>query len=117
MTPEIIAEHVAAAFGEDATTLTTVNRHSGRRRTARLTWVYLCVAYLPLPDTYPARDGGRRRRGERDGNVKTVGRIAGTSAQAVRYALRRIEDLRDDPEFDAKVWAIEQTLDALTATR
>ena len=70
-------------------------------------WVYLLVQFLPRAERFPARGGGTRAAGDQDGNTKPVARLLGLHPSGVRYAVRRVEDLRDDPQFDERVSRLE----------
>lgn len=74
---------------------------------ARHVWFYLMTLYLPLPDSYPVRGGGRRPRRDHDTGQTAAARAAGFCRQSVRYGIRRVEDMRDDPAFDARIERLE----------
>lgn len=59
---------------------------------ARHVWIYLLVQFLP--------DTPR-------GANKPVARMLSLHPSGVRYALRRIEDMRDDAEFDTRLSRLE----------
>lgn len=107
-TPYEIATAVARAFHVPLGRV--VNNQGRRRADARLTWIYLCVQFLPAPKTHPARNGHTRTAGDKDGNIKPTARRLNLTPSHVRYALARVEDLRDDPEFDALVASLEEQL-------
>ena len=75
---------------------------------ARHLWVYLLVQFLPRPARLPARACKTRAAGDQDGNIKPVARFLGWHPAGVRYALKRIEDRREDPAFDAMVARLEK---------
>lgn len=74
---------------------------------ARHVMVYLLVQFMPVPDRLPARAGKTRASGDRDGATKPVARLLRRWPSGVRYSLRRVEDLRDDPVVDAQVSRLE----------
>lgn len=103
MTPTDIRDKVAAAYSLPPDVLA----RAGDVMRARQVWVYLMAGHLPLPDTYPAKAGSRRKRTDRDGSISTIAEMLGLNPGAVRNAVRRIEDRRDDPAFDAELSALE----------
>lgn len=108
MTPAIIAHAVSDAFKCKPELLWLKRR--GKQAPARIILVYMLVQFLPRPEFYRAKAGGTRKATDSDGNIKAVGRLLGIHPSGVRYLLRRAEDMRDDPEFDATLTAIEEQL-------
>lgn len=72
--------------------------------------VYMLVQFLPRIERYPARNGHTRKAGAQDGNIRPVARLLGLHPSGVRYMLARVEDRREDPDFDARLTAIEEEL-------
>jgi hypothetical protein len=79
---------------------------------ARHVWWYLCVQATPQPEYYAAKAGGRRRARPSDGVRKPTARRLGVLPQTLRYAMHRVEDRRDDPQFDALISRLEEKLQA-----
>jgi hypothetical protein len=77
---------------------------------ARHVWWYL-LTQMPGPAGHPTRGGGVRPVTDRDGGVKRTARVLGKSHNTVKYATQRVEDLRDDAEFDARISALEAQID------
>ena len=73
---------------------------------ARHVWWYL-LAQMPGPTQHPTRGGGMRPVTDKDGGVKRTARVLGKAHNTVKYAARRVEDLRDDPAFDARIERLE----------
>lgn len=65
---------------------------------ARHVWVYLLVQFPPVGIGSPK------------GNIKGVAQLLNLHPSGVRYALRRVEDERDDPVFDARISALEAAM-------
>lgn len=108
MTPaETLQRHVALEFKVPCSAIGTKRVHAHDVSLARHVWVYLLVQFLPRAERLPARGGKTRRAGDRDGNTKPVARLLAMHPSGVRYAIRRIEDLRDDPAFDARIERLE----------
>lgn len=88
------------------------------RTRQRQVYVYMLVQFLPVPPFQRARNGKVRRSCDQDGVKKLVGRLLDMAPANVRYACRRIEELRDeDAEFDAKLMRIERKLEENAQTR
>jgi hypothetical protein len=64
-------------------------------------------AMQPLPDRFPSKAGSTRARSRYDGPMAMIGRMTGRHRASIRYGVRRIEDMRDDPEFDARIARLE----------
>lgn len=109
MTPEAIRAIVAEVFGVRVPRRPKQHSPSGK---ARQVWAYLLCLYLPRPAGYPTGYGGVRRLADQDGNRKAVARLLGCAPSAIRYMCNRVEDLRDDPAFDAKVTQCEERIGA-----
>lgn len=108
---EKLQRAVALEFKVPCSAIGTKRVHAHDVSLARHVWVYLLVQYLPKATHYPTRGGVLRRAGDQDGNTKPVARLLGLHPSGVRYALRRVEDLRDDAEFDARISALEAQID------
>ena len=109
MTHNEIAQVVAESFGCSPRSLYTRPKRL-KNGLARQVFVYMLVQFLPLAEYYPARNGSSRAAGAKDGNVKPVARLMRLHPSGVRYMLERVEDRRDDPDFDARLVAIEERL-------
>lgn len=107
----IVSDALAGVSAEfnipaDAITGRAQNRHI---TIARHVWVYLLAHAMPRPTRYPSRCGTRMAT-DNDGVVRRAAAALGHSPSYVRYALHKVEDMRDDPEFDARVSRIEDRL-------
>lgn len=107
MTPaEKLQRAVALEFKVPCSAIT------GRRRvrdeaTARHVYWYLLNQVIGTP---PRRTGPNRSymgRQEHDWGGYALARAVGFDRNTVRHAVRKIEDLRDDAEFDARISALE----------
>jgi hypothetical protein len=104
---ETLQRHVALEFRVPCSAIGTKRVHAHDISLARHVWVYLLVQFLPRPERFPAKGGKTRRAGDQDGNIKPVARLLRLHPSGVRYAIRRVEDLRDDPQFDARIERLE----------
>lgn len=77
---------------------------------------YMLVQYMPRPARYPTRGGGWRAVPEGDSTQRAAARFLGLGKSTVRYRCERVEDMRDDPAFDALMTEIEDALDELPQT-
>lgn len=112
MTPqEKLQRAVSLEFKVPCSAIGTKRAHAHDVSLARHVWVYLLVQFLPRRERFPARGGKTRAAGDRDGNTKPVARLLAMHPSGVRYAIRRVEDLRDDAEFDARISALEAQID------
>lgn len=100
---------VAREFGVSAGDIQGSSQHR-RITVARHAWYYLTAQSMPRPTAYPVRGGHSRPVRDTDGSVRQTALAIGCSPSHVRYAMHRIEDMRDDPEFDAKLARIEAVL-------
>lgn len=108
-----LARVVSLEFRVPASAIQTKRVHAHDISLARHVWVYLLVQFLPKAERLPTRGGVTRAAGDQDGNIKPVARLLGLHPSGVRYALRRIEDLRDDPAMDTRIERLEAAVAAL----
>lgn len=107
----IILERVAAEFGRRPDTLFK-RPPLGKGDLARRVFIYMLVTRLPVPERFPSKTpGSTRPRGPNDGNTKRVARFMGVHSQAVRDILRRVENARDDVQFDERLTRLEHEID------
>ena len=112
MTPaETLQRHVALEFKVPCSAIATKRVHTHDVSLARHVWVYMLVQFLPRAERLPAKGGKTRRAGDQDGNTKPVARLLGMHPSGVRYAVRRVEDLRDLPEFDERLSRLEALIE------
>lgn len=105
MSPDDILRAVAREFRVPAS---AINGRSQADDVSLARHVFWYVwAMQPLPDRYPTRGGGTRPRAEQDGPFAMIGRLTGRHKQTIRYAVRKVEDMRDDPAFDARIARLE----------
>ncbi len=109
---EQLQRAVALEFKVPCSAIATKRVHAHDVSLARHVWVYLLVQFLPKAERLPARGGKLRARGDQDGNIRPVARLLGMHPSGVRYALQRVEDLRDDPDFDRRLEQLETALAA-----
>ena len=84
-----VLELVAAEQGVSLEALTTPNRGPAEVALARQLALYLCYVTLSLP-------------------MSRIGRLLGRDRSTVSHACAKIEDMRDDPVFDALVSRLEE---------
>ena len=84
---------VAAELGVSTDLMLQRERGCAEIAHARQVAMYLCNVTL-----------GRR--------LASIGRMFGRDRSTVSYACAKIEDMRDDPVFDARVCRLEEALDA-----
>jgi len=82
---------VAELTGVELVRICTDKRGHPRAATARQMAMYLCHLVFDM-------------------NASSVGRLFGRDRRTVRYALQRIEDLREDPELDRTLAWLEASL-------
>lgn len=102
---------VVREFGQPAEAVATIGDRRYAAVLARHVWWYL-LNQLPVPPYLSGKNGSWRRTREVDGNANAIARLCGTDARNVLKALRKIEDMRDDPKFDARIEKLERILAA-----
>lgn len=108
---ETLQRHVALEFKVPCSAIGTKRVHAHDVSLARHVWVYLLVQFTPRAERYPAKGGTTRRAPDWGGTIKPVARLLGLHPSGVRYAIRRVEDLRDDADFDARVSRLEALIE------